>query len=711
MTTDAPHLAPSLIGRWFFAITVLLSAFLLFQVQPLLGKYILPWYGGSPAVWTTAMLFFQVTLFAGYAYAHGIVRFLPTRAQVPVHIAVLLVACLLLPIIPAESWKGRDADNPTTAIFALLTFTVGLPYFALSATGPLLQAWYHCWRSDGSPYRLYALSNAGSLAGLLTYPLLVEPHWRLRTQAGAWSLGFGVFAACCVGTGIVVARGRRTQSTIANPIANETVALPWRRRFAWLGLSALGSTLLLATTNHVCQDVAVFPFLWVIPLALYLITFIICFDKPQWYARKWIAILTLGWLLATVSSHVLEEVFQEWLGIPTDFNLASLVILSFGVLFLGCLVCHGELVRLAPPPAKLTEFYLFMSAGGALGGLFVSLLAPEIFDDFYEWPLAMGACVIVALHAVWDEFRPAEGTESRGHWLARTSVAAFTGGLVLYQVASSELNRSPRMFIERNFYGVVIVRDLHRSPGEDLSRIIVNGGIRHGRQILSDEKRRLPLSYYGPNTGVGQVLTALKRPTGVRVGVVGLGIGTIAAYAAPGDVYRFYEINPVVDFAARKYFTYLSDCLGQCDTVIGDARLVLERQEPQNFDVLVLDAFSGDAVPTHLLTSEAFDIYLRHLTPEGVIAVHITNTYLTLDPVVAAVAQAHGLSAVRVETTHDSSLALLRTRYIVLARDPSRLANIKGDSVDTTSASVAQHLWTDDFSDLLSTIKGPNDSE
>jgi hypothetical protein len=696
MTADSSTATSPAIGRFFFAATVLLSAFLLFQVQPLLGKYILPWFGGSPAVWTTAMLFFQVTLFAGYAYAHGIVRFLPTTAQAGLHVVVLAIACVLLPIIPEDTWKGRDGEDPTGVIFALLAFTVGLPYFALSATGPLLQAWYHAWKSDGSPYRLYALSNAGSLAGLLTYPLVVEPNWRLKTQATYWSLGFGVFAGCCAVTGLLVAQSRRHSAETARS-ADPLVTVTWLNRLSWLGLSMLGSVLLLATTNHVCQDVAVFPFLWVIPLALYLLTFIVCFDRPQWYARKWIAALAVMWLLATESSHVIEQT------VGTRLGIVALVALSFGALFLGCMVCHGELVRRAPPPAKLTEFYLFMSAGGALGGLFVGLLAPAIFNAFWEWPLAIAASVLVALLAVWDEFRP-PGIETRSQWMGRSAIAMITGGLVLIQVAQSAMSRRPTIFAERNFYGVVTVSDDPPSAGSDAIRMMINGGIQHGRQYLDPQRRREPLAYYGPETGVAQVLNARKQRPGLKVGIVGLGVGTLAAFAEPGHTYRFYEINPISDVAAREYFTYLSDCLGTAETVIGDARLVLEREEPQQFDVLVLDAFSGDAVPAHLLTTEAFEIYLKHLKPEGVIAAHITNTYLTLDPVVLAIARHHGLEVVRVETSQDAKHKLERTCYMVLSRDPSQIADVKGNH-RPAAAQDDRHLWSDDFSDLLSVMK------
>jgi hypothetical protein len=695
MTADSPPSHSPAIGRFFFAATVLLSAFLLFQVQPLLGKSILPWFGGSPAVWTTAMLFFQITLFAGYAYAHGIVRFLPTTAQAGLHTIVLTAACLLLPIVPAESWKGRDVEDPTGVIFALLAVTVGLPYFALSATGPLLQAWYHAWKADGSPYRLYALSNAGSLAGLLTYPLLVEPNLRLRAQANSWSLGFGVFAGCCALTGLLVAQSGRLRVEQAEQ-RRPAPKVTWPERLAWLGLSMLGSVLLLATTNHVCQDVAVFPFLWVIPLALYLLTFIVCFDRPQWYVRKWIAAAAVLWLLTTESSHVLEEALDRRLGI------VALASLSFGALFLGCMVCHGELVRRAPAPAKLTEFYLFMSAGGALGGMFVGLVAPAIFNAFWEWPLAIAATVLVALVAVWDEFRPSE-PETRRQWLARTAITAVTGALVLMQVGQGALDRRPAIFAERNFYGVVTVSDEAPSAGSDAIRMMVNGGIQHGRQFLDDRRRREPLAYYGRETGVAQALTARKQHVGLKVGVVGLGVGTLATYAEPGHLYRFYEINPIVDLAAREYFTYLEDCLGQAETVIGDARLVLEREEPQQFDVLVLDAFSGDAVPAHLLTVEAFGIYLRHLKPDGVIAVHITNTYLKLDPVVLAIARHHGLEAVHIETSQDPARKLERTSYMILSRDPAQLAHLEGRR--ETAPPDNHHLWSDDFSDLLSVMK------
>ncbi|HVJ69579.1 MAG TPA: hypothetical protein VM510_16500, partial [Caulifigura sp.] len=476
MTLDEPARRPMAPGQFLFALTVVLSAFLLFQVQPLLAKFILPWFGGSPAVWTAAMLFFQMTLFAGYAYAHAIVRFLPTKAQVATHIIVLIVACCLLPIIPSEAWKGHTAPNPTWTICGLLATAVGLPYFSLSATGPLLQAWYYKWRADGSPYRLYALSNAGSLAGLLTYPLIVEPNWRLKVQANSWSLGFGVFAGCCALTGLLVGRAAKSPNTVAYLAQSVTsaTAISWRRRLSWLGLSMLGSSLLLATTNHVCQDVAVVPFLWVIPLTLYLLTFIVCFDRPAWYSRKWIPAVTVAWILATVSPDVVNDMLQETLGLTfTGFNLVSLAGFSFIAMFLGCMVSHGELRRLAPPPEKLTEFYLFMSAGGALGGMFVSLLAPVVFQDFYEWPLTLGICVLVSLHAVWQEFRPVE-PEGRAPWLVRTFIACGLGSLVLYQIVRSEIPSTPPLSFQRNFYGVVIVREPEVEAGEDPYRVIVN---------------------------------------------------------------------------------------------------------------------------------------------------------------------------------------------------------------------------------------------
>jgi hypothetical protein len=330
-------------------------------------------------------------------------------------------------------------------------------------------------------------------------------------------------------------------------------------------------------------------------------------------------------------------------------------------------------------------------------------VAPAAFDAFWEWPLGIAAAVLVALLAVWDEFRPS-GEETRRQWLGRTAVATVTGGLVLIQIAQSAMNRRPTLYAERNFYGVITVSDDPATTGEGAIRIMVNGGIQHGRQFLQESRRREPLAYYGPETGVAQVLSGRKQQAGLKVGVVGLGVGTLATYAEPGHLYRFYEINPVCDVAAREYFSYLKDCLGTAETVIGDARLVLEREEPQQFDVLVLDAFSGDAVPAHLLTREAFEIYLKHLKPDGVIVVHITNTYLTLDPVVLALAGDRQLSAVLVETAQDARRKLERTRYVALSRDPAQLAGIVGEHRSTAKGSHASHLWTDDFSDLLSVL-------
>jgi hypothetical protein len=682
-----------------FPATVLLSAFLLFQVQPLLGKFILPWFGGGPAVWTAAMLFFQIALFAGYAYAHLIVRFLTPRGQAITHFVLLGLACATLPIIPAESWKPTGDAEPVGRILILLLATVGPAYFALAATGPLLQAWYSIWRTDGAPYRLYALSNVGSLAGLLTYPLLVEPQLRLKSQAYMWSGGFGLFAVCCVTAAIVTTRaaGLRGESLVEGKTRALADRVSWFRRLAWIALPALGSVLLLAATNHVCQNVAVVPFLWVLPLALYLVTFIICFDKPAFYRRGVVAIVAVVWLVFMEQFKFIEAYFD----LNADFRIDLGLILTG--MFLGCFLCHGELVRLRPAPGRLTEFYLLMSFGGALGGLFVALVAPAVFDRFWEWPIAVLLTLLLALWIVWDAF-PGLRLQQWPWWQLQYGAVLYFGVLFLKWAMWHELKVDPVISIDRNFYGVVsVTEEMDEDTGETY-RTLINGSIQHGREFMDEKWKMFPTTYYGAETGAGQLLTDLQTKKKARVGAVGLGAGTIAAYARPGDTFRFYEINPIVVAAAKRDFFFMSAAGEACQIALGDARLNLEREESQQFDALILDAFSGDAIPTHLLTDEAIQLYLQHLAPDGVIAAHITNTYINLGPVVRALAKKNKLAYVEVDTDSDSANMQYHTRYILLTRDPARLSFVQDARTSRTRPTRPEHLWADDYSDLLSVI-------
>ncbi|HRJ09436.1 MAG TPA: fused MFS/spermidine synthase [Prosthecobacter sp.] len=704
----------------------LLSAFLLFQVQPVISKFILPWFGGSPGVWTTCMVFFQVLLFAGYAYAHVLTRLRP-RAQAVLHSALLLGAAVCLPISPDEVWKPEGGEDPSARILLLLAATVGLPYFVLSSTSPLAQVWFTRAVPGGLPWRLYALSNIGSLAALLTYPFVIEPRMEVMTQTRVWSVAFVFFAALSLWlawrNGRVPESAPAPAAETAEEETRESQGLRlaralWNsagRRLLWVLLPALASVLLLAATNHVCQDVAVVPFMWVVPLSLYLLTFIICFEHERWYARPLWAVLAAA---AVVAALCYDSVDSNWSFKPFEWvwweapwkgrvwtipfgawmNYRVEVTVCFGAMFLTCMVCHGELARLKPEPARLTEFYLLMSAGGALGGLAVSLGAPRVFVTYLEWPLGLLAGLGLAALALAGAF-----LSLRRLWLGAPLALAVlgAGGWGVYELASDKLRVEPRVERVRNFYGTIYIDKDWDTGLENDYVTLVHGGIIHGMQNLGADYRQEPVTYYGHHTGIGRALDSIKARPGARVGIVGLGSGTAACYAQQGQAWRFYEINPEIVRLAEKHFTYLADARTRGAEVsihTGDARLTLEREEAQKFDVLLLDAFSGDAIPMHLLTREAFDIYARHMAPEGIIVVHVTNSYLTLAPVVERQAEALGWGVTRIMTQsegdHDS------TDYVMVTKNAQFLKDTPVEEPEDPEPEGIP-LWTDRYHNLF----------
>ncbi|MEX0679237.1 MAG: fused MFS/spermidine synthase [Pirellulales bacterium] len=681
-----------------YALATLVSALLLFEVQPIISKFILPWFGGSPAVWTTCMVFFQTLLFAGYAYAHFSVQMLRPRWQAILHVALLAAAVAMLPIAPEASWKLNAASAPTWRILCLLTVSVGLPYFALSATGPLVQAWFSRTFADRSPYRLYALSNVGSLVGLLGYPFYVEPRFALARQTWLWALGFVAFAALC-GLAALCAAWARRPATFDSSLANPGLGAPptRRQRLLWLLLPALASMMLLATTNHVCQDVAVIPFLWVAPLSLYLLSFIICFDHPRWYLRRALAVATLVTLGGIA---VMDQLITGGSGVAFSFQ-QELALHLFG-LFCLCMVCHGELVRLRPHPRYLTSFYLMISAGGALGGMFVSLVAPQIFSTFAEWRIGL---LVGCLLAAWVvlEGQPQSFFRRRFAVIAPLLLLAFIGlnGAARVRAAA----RHELFKTARSFYGVISVLERDADDPSRHTFNLYNGRIVHGLQFTDPAKNREPTAYFGRPSGAGQAFAALAGRKDLRVGVVGLGVGTVATYAEPGQSFRFYEINEDVLRFAKKYFTYLDDCRGRYEVVLGDGRLSLEREKPQDFDLLILDVFSGDAVPTHILTKEAFEIYNRHLRPDSVIAVNISNRYLDLSPVIAGLADHFGYRMRQVHSPANPALRQFPADWVLLSpRGPRDVPETK--TADVSGASPKRKvLWTDDHSNLFEILK------
>ncbi|MFM2168080.1 MAG: hypothetical protein RIS79_2451 [Verrucomicrobiota bacterium] len=685
-----------------------LSAFLLFQVQPVISKFILPWFGGSPGVWTTCMLFFQILLFLGYAYAHALGK-LPRKTQAIVHAGLLLAALAFLPIIPDTSWKPSGSEDPGGRILLLLLASVGLPYFVLSSTSPLVQVWFTRGAAGANPWRLYALSNIGSLAALLTFPFFFEPRWDVEWLAKAWSVAFVLCAALCLGVVWHDHHVAAPAQASETPPAPETEAAPGLfRRLMWIVLPALASVLLLATTNHVCQDVAVVPFMWVIPLSLYLLTFIICFEHERWYARipaLW-AIPALPLFFVCCTWDQLEK--KNWW--PEDWDLMPNFLFelgwAFGAMFLGCMICHGELTRLKPSPRHLTSFYLHMSAGGALGGLFVSLAAPHLFKTHAEWPGGLIAAFVLACIALLVSAWGIRSRAFRSAVFALTGLLGAAGALIMTQLGYKADERLEQV---RNFYGTLAVTEWSPEDPAYHQRELSNGGIVHGQQNFALEYRTDPTSYYGHDTGIGLALDSLKHRNGARVGVVGMGAGTVACYAKSGDSYRFYDINPDVPRLAQKYFTYLPDLErrgAKLEIVVSDARLALERElsTPQNFDVLLLDAFSGDSVPAHLLTREAFDIYKQHMKPDGIIAVHCTNSYLRLVPLIEKTAAEMGYKTVRITTVsdggdHDS------TDYVLLTNNATFLAATEAVPPDEEEleleAKITPRVWTDRHHDLF----------
>jgi hypothetical protein len=749
-------------GRLLFALAIFLSAFLLFQVQLILGKYILPWFGGTPAVWTTCLLFFQLLLLGGYAYAHLLSRSLSSRVQARVHITLLAASVFLLvltaflwpsPITPGPSWKPEGPENPVGRITGLLLAGVGAPFLLLSTTGPLLQRWY-AFSEASHTYRLYAVSNLGSLFGLLAYPFLFEPYLRLQTQARLWTAGYILFALGCAGCAVVASR---TQPVATDSIRNASSEAPGAvRPFAlWILLPGAASAMLLAATNWICQEVASVPFLWVLPLSLYLLTFVICFENERWNRRGVLHTLyfaSAAWACA---------VFIRRGAFGSMVEIGSYLL----VLFACCLVCHGELVRLKPPTQHLTAFYLSVATGGALGGILVVLVIPHVFSRYVEFQAGLGLCGLLLFLATrrdkqsWWHARPKARlvalvllalaplyilmmTQALQAWL-RLTVAAFgllcAALLVEYQLERRTRGRYvpwrwlPGAAItavlllgttigvyfwktsrsvkarSRNFYGVLTVRE----DRDKQIYILMHGQTVHGFQYHDAVRRRQATTYYTLFTGMGLLMAnhparvgsaAERRP--MRIGIVGLGIGTMACFGRPGDSFRFYEINPeVLNYARGQggYFSYLQDSPAQIRSVLGDGRLSLEREaaqgELQKFDLLVLDAFNSAAVPVHLLTAEAFETYLKHLAgPESVIAVDVSNASLDFQPLLMGIAERFRMQLVLISGVYAD--------WGLLARDPRYIFQKRLlDARQASPEGARPVLWTDDYSNLLRLLR------
>jgi protein-L-isoaspartate O-methyltransferase len=679
-----------------FSLTIFWGAFLLFLVQPLIARFILPWFGGGPAVWTTCMLFFQLLLLGGYAYAHFSISRLTPRRQVITHLGLLALAVALLPITPGDAWKPTDGSHAAGHILRLLLGCLGLPYLVLSATGPLLQAWFSKANPGVSPYRLYALSNVGSLLALLIYPFYLEPQLSRQAQADGWSWGLAIYAGLTAWCGLKVWKSAAADGETSKSAEEEAPASAWRK-LLWFALPACGVMLLLAITNKLCQDIAVVPFLWVLPLSLYLLSFIISFDSPRWYHRGfWLP------LLAILLGLVLQNLYKA----ESHPDITPLATLYLGTLFVACMVCHGEVYRLRPGASRLTGFYLSLSAGGAAGGLFVALAAPFVFPDYFELHLALfltAALVLIVLRQ--DPTRPFREGQARWAW-AVPFVALAALGYGLADVATTSLRGS--LSTTRGFYGVLKVND-NDAGNDGLHHLTLqHGATIHGLQYVDAEKRTDPSSYYTSTSGIGRLLRAHKPGGGRRVGAIGLGCGTLAAWGRPGDTFRFYEINDDVARLATSTFTYLKDSKAKTELVMGDARLSMEREANQQYDVIVLDAFSSDAIPVHLLTLEAFDHYQRHLKPDGAIVVHVSNRYLDLHPVVYRIADKIGFPAITIDDndTAYEDAGFYGSDWIIMTRNQVLLQQplIRDVTKETVEFPARIMYWTDERSDLLSIL-------
>jgi spermidine synthase len=690
------------------AAVIFISAFLIFLVQPLIAKQILPWFGGSAAVWATCLLFFQTALLAGYAYAHALTQWLSLRRQVLVHTALLLLACVTMPILVDAYWRPTGQEEPISRILLLLAATIGLPYFLLATTTPLVGAWYARRYRAAAPYRLFALSNFASLLALLGFPFLIEPTLGTRETALGWSMLFVGFALLCATlawrtlravfleaapeadsppqreSGAGSGGGASQPAATAVGQASPVMAGGWP---AWVGFSAVGSALLLGVSSHLTQNISSAPLLWVVPLALYLVTFIVSFDHPRWYHRG--VFLPLGALALPL---------MAWLADSLELALVTPVYAAG--LFVLCMVCHGELYRLKPEPARLTQFYLALSVGGAFGSLLMAVAAPLLLDGHYEFygALAVAAALGLAL-------RVGDGLPGRMAYRA-AALAVLMGVGALSWLSIDAYARDVR-FMARDFYGVVRTRD--SDTGGEAFRTMYHGGIAHGGQLLRPELQMTASSYFGPTSGYGRVFASL--PDGPRrVGIIGLGAGALAAYARPGDHWVFYEISPAVVQAAREEFSFLHQMPGTHEIVLGDGRLALDREAPRLYDVIAMDAFAGDSIPSHLITREAMAIYVKHLKPDGVIVFQATNRFVDPMPVIRRLADAVGMQAMLVSDSpvYDTGAQywLSLTDQVVVTRNRALLgAQPLQEAAQAIAPRPDLPLFTDDYVNLLKILR------
>jgi hypothetical protein len=677
-----------------YSTSVFLSAFLLFLVQPVISKEILPLFGGSAAVWTTCLVFFQTTLLAGYIYADFCVRRLEPRRLVILHTALLVASMAVLPIVPSAYWKPNGLENPSWQILGLLAVSIGLPFFLLSTTSPLVQAWYSRANPQGNPYRLFALSNLASMLALVGYPFLLEPWAPTHIQALGWSAGYGLFVCLCSVTAWVsLARIKRRVTDFARDW-NDHVPKPMgasgrptiARQLLWCTLAAAGSILLLAVTTQIMRNVAAIPLLWIAPLAVYLLTFILAFESTGWYRRSiMVPLAGVGSVLMVLPLHML--------GFSANISW-EVGVLIVG-LFLACMFTHGELALARPEHRFLTRFYLMVSLGGAAGSALVGLAAPIFLPAYFEFPIAM----VLTTALIWWQVR-----SQAGIFRAMALVPILVTVIMATSVVTTDFAYAVTM--TRNFYGALrVVKFTDGTNGP--CQILINGTTVHGMQFLSSALKARATTYYSSTSGVGRLLTVLdRRESALRVGVIGLGTGTLAAYGRNGDTFRFYEIDPASIRIANSDFTFLKDSQARIEIAQGDARLNLENEAPQQFDVLVIDAFSSDAIPMHLLTFEAISLYRKHLRNGGFIALHVSNRFLDLGSEVAALALAHKLRAVPIQDARHDGLRVVPSEWVLLTDEQTDIDGLEvGQSAKPIEGPRIVSLWTDNFNNLFQVLR------
>jgi len=665
--------------RSLYGFAIFLSAFLLFLVEPMSAKQLLPALGGSSAVWLTCLVFFQLTLLLGYLYAHWLTRHAFDRRRQLLYLALLAAAIVLLitqRLIRPDLSLG--SSHPVTTIFLDLTLTIGLPFLLLGSTSPLLQIWLFRKQGGHVPYRLFALSNAGSLLALIAYPTLVEPHLPLRLQRLFWAAGFMVYAALCAILSRQVpeaAQPAPQQDTATAPVSTAT-------RWLWFLLPMAAAMQLSAVTSHITSNIAAIPLLWILPLAVYLITFILAFEFPRLYRRS-VLVRLLVVMLASLGYAISK--------IDSSFPIGIAILFFLFECFVACLFCHAEAYALRPQrPSETTLFYLLVAAGGVTGTFFIGIASPLLFAANYDLSITFLVTALLALAVTWPD-----GWGQRLLWATGCILMLYLNFALHNAYANDAL------MMNRNFYGSLRVKQSVTKEGQPL-RLLLNGTIQHGTQIFSPGLTRTPTTYYARDSGIGLALANCCAGRTRNIGVVGLGAGTLAAYGNAGDRIRFYEINPHVLPIARNLFTYLRDSQARITVTEGDARASLAHEAPQGFDVLVVDAFSGDAIPIHLLTTEALTLYRKHLAPHGILAFHVSNQYLNLAPEVAQLAAAAHMQARLFDTPSVDSRGEFRSTWVLLTDSPTFFTLPEISAIATPIDPIpGLRAWTDDYSSLL----------